>query len=574
MSNSHLANLNKQQSKAVLHGRNYPKMIHKPLLVIAGAGCGKTRVIAARVAQLLLSGIDPNRILLLTFTNRAAQEMVERVNEVADKTLGGEELRWAGTFHSVAVKLLRKYGREIGLLPSFTILDRSDAEQLMAGAREQLGLSARNSMFPDKEQCLSIYSMWINSASALKRVLRKRFASCRLWQRELERLFNAYDAAKRRQNVVDFDDMLGLWRKLLEDPKRAREIGSLFDHVLVDEYQDTNRLQANILLALKPDGRGITVVGDDAQSIYSFRAAAMRNILEFPVQFSPKAKIVTLTRNYRSTQPILSASNAVIEMAEQGYPKQLFSKRKSQQMPFLSTMRDAVTQARYVADRIVEACEAGMALNDQAVLFRASNDSAQLEVELTNRNIPFEKWGGLKFLEGAHIKDALSVLRWCQNPRDQIAALRALQLLPGIGEKTAIAIAEKTSGANFLRKLRAVQPPKASLKEWSAFIKTVREIAKQRRPWPGDIKALCDWLSSRFRYKAHGNRIDELNQLRKIAATFRSRQEFLTGVMLDPPDRTISSAAGNDGSNGQIILSTIHSAKGQEWHSVTILNVI
>lgn len=575
LTDGHLAKLNKQQRKAVLHGRKRHKMIHRPLLVIAGAGSGKTSVIAARVAELLLRGIDPERILLLTFTNRAAQEVMDRVKEMAGATLGRRGLRWAGTFHSVGVRLLRKYSREIGLRPSFTILDRSDAEWLMGKTREELGLSANSPPFPAKDECLSIYSTRVNSASSLKRVLQKRFHSCRRWQLELTQLFKAYDAAKRAQNVVDFDDMVGLWWKLLKESRRGREIGDLFDHVLVDEYQDTNRLQAKLLLALKKDGRGVTVVGDDAQSIYSFRAATVRNILEFPGHFVPKARVVTLERNYRSTQPILRASNAVIDMAERGYAKRLFSKRGSKKKPLLCKVTDAVTQARYVANRIVAAREGGTPLNDQAVLFRVATDSAQLEIELMNRNIPFEKWGGIKFLDSAHIKDALSVLRWCQNSGDLTAALRVLQLLPGIGAKTAMALFKGIVGSNLYEDLSSAQPLKAAIKEWPTFIQTLKTISEKHEPWPSEIQTLCDWLSPQFRrhYKDHRERIEELHQLKQIAGTFRSREKFLTAVSLNP-DCALITLADEDAPEGRVILSTIHSAKGQEWHAVTLLNAI
>jgi DNA helicase II / ATP-dependent DNA helicase PcrA len=575
MTGGHLAALNTQQRKAVLHGRKHTKMIHRPLLVIAGAGSGKTTVVAARVAELLLRGVDSKRIMLLTFTNRAAQEVTDRIKEMAGATLGRRGLRWAGTFHSVGVRLLRKYGREIGLLPTFTILDRSDAEWLMGKTREELGLCANKPPFPAKDECLSIYSTWVNSASSLKRVLKKRFHSCRRWQIELTQLFKTYDAAKRAQNVVDFDDMVGLWWKLLKETRRGREIGALFDHVLVDEYQDTNRLQAKLLLALKKDGRGVTVVGDDAQSIYSFRAATVRNILAFPGHFVPKAKVVTLERNYRSTQPILRASNAVIDMAERGYTKRLFSKRDSKKKPLLCKVTDAVTQARYVANRIVAAREGGTPLNDQAVLFRVAADSAQLEIELAIRNIPFEKWGGIKFLDSAHIKDALSVLRWCQNSGDMTAALRVLQLLPGIGAKTAMALFKGIAGSKLSEDLSSALSLKATPKGWPTFMQTLKAISEKHEPWPSELQTLCDWLSPQFRhlYKDYKERIEDLKQLKQIAGTFRSRKEFLTAVSLNP-DCTLVTPADGGGPEGRVILSTIHSAKGHEWHSVTLLNAV
>ena len=318
------------------------------------------------------------------------------------------QLPWAGTFHSIAVQLLRKYGNAIGLLPSFTISDRSDAEDLMGMVRDDLGLGKKSSMFPKKDTCLAIYSRRVNAVCSLKHVLRDTFPSCRRWRKDLQGLFAAYDAAKRKQNVLDYDDLLRLWSKLLKNRKRAKEIGKLFDHVLVDEYQDTNLLQAEILLALKPDGVGLTVVGDDAQSIYSFRAATVRNILDFPGHFTPEARVVTLERNYRSTQPILTACNKIIGLTKERFTKNLFSERRSEQKPFITTVSDGAAQAQYVAESILKNREAGVPLKSQAVLFRGSKHSHQLEIELDKRGIPFVKWGGIKFLEAAHIKDAIT----------------------------------------------------------------------------------------------------------------------------------------------------------------------
>src|SRR6266516_267052 len=295
----------------------------------------------------------------------------------------------------------------------------------------------KESRFPRKDTCLAIYSLAINSGAPLKAVLNGSFPWCVEWKKGLRKLFGAYTAAKQRQNVLDYDDLLLYWAEMMNDDDLAIELGSRFDHVLVDEYQDTNRLQPKILLRLKPDGCGVTVVGDDAQSIYSFRAATVRNILDFPEHFQPAADIVTLEQNYRSTQPILDACNRVIRFAKERYTKNLRSDRRSKQKPFLTTVADEASQARFVAQQILDSREAGVLLKNQAVLFRASHHSAQLEIELIRRNIPFVKFGGLKFLEAAHIKDVLSFLRWVENPRDRIAGFRVVQLLPGVGPATA-----------------------------------------------------------------------------------------------------------------------------------------
>ena len=303
--------------------------------------------------------------------------------------------------------------------------------------RHDLGLSKKESRFPGKDTCLAIYSFAINSGGSIKATLRDKFPWAIEWKADLRKLFGQYVAAKQRQNVLDYDDLLLAWAEMMNDADLAAELGSRFDHVLVDEYQDTNRLQSKILLKLKPDGRGVTVVGDDAQSIYSFRAATVRNILDFPDHFDPPARVITLEQNYRSTKPILDACNSVIGFAKERFTKNLHSDRKSKQRPFLTTVMDETAQARYVAQQILDTREAGVPLKSQAVLFRASHHSAKLEIELARRNIPFVKYGGLKFLEAAHVKDVIAVFRWAENPNDRVAGFRVLKLLPGIGPTTA-----------------------------------------------------------------------------------------------------------------------------------------
>ncbi len=393
----YLNGLNRQQRRAVTHGlkTGLSHDIH-PLLVIAGAGSGKTRTLAHRVAHQVVKGMDPRRILLLTFSRRAAEEMTSRVKRITERALGGLqiELPWSGTFHAIGAKLIREYADQIGLKRFFTVLDQTDAADLMNLVRQDLGLSAMESPFPTKDTCLRMYSVTVNSQMPLKKVLANHFPSYAQWKRELSKLFRCYKATKVRQNVLDFDDLLLHWAKMMDDAQLAAKIRSRFDHVLVDEYQDTNRLQAQILFKLKPKGRGLTVVGDDAQAIYSFRAATMRNIRDFPDQCDPKARIITLEQNYRSTQPILEASNKVIAFAKDRYTKNLFSKRQSKLKPHLTTVADERAQAQYVAQKVVDSREAGVTLRKQAVLFRVASHSAELELELARRKIPFVKHGG------------------------------------------------------------------------------------------------------------------------------------------------------------------------------------
>ena len=489
----YLAELNPEQRRAVEHGVSVGWAPNaSPLLVIAGAGSGKTKTLAYRVAHLVVNTVDPQRILLLTFSRRAALDMIARVKRITAAAIAAHrvELPWAGTFHAVGARILREYALRIGLNPAFTILDRTDAADLIDVARHDLKLSKTQSRFPTKDTCLAIYSFVINSDAPIDTALKERFPWCVEWRDELRRLFGAYVAAKQRQNVLDYDDLLLCWSEMMGDKAFAAELGERFDHVLVDEYQDTNRLQAGILLKLKPSGIGLTVVGDDAQSIYSFRAATVRNILDFPKTFTPPARIITLEENYRSTQPILDGCNRVIELAKERFTKNLRAQRRSKQRPLLTTVADENAQAGYAADRILAAREAGISLKSQAILFRASHHSAQLEIELSRRNIPFVKYGGLKFLEAAHVKDVIAVLRWCENISDRPAAFRVLKLLPGIGPGTAARIAdwvEKQRAA--ADALAAVEVPKAAAEAWPNFARLVRAIRAAEKSLACGIRA-------------------------------------------------------------------------------------
>ena len=576
----YLTDLNEAQRRAVTHGIDFESATKAPpLLVIAGAGSGKTKTVAHRVAHLVVTGVEPHRILLLTFTRRAAEEMIRRVKRITGRALGTQQvdLPWSGTFHAIGARLLREYANQIGLKPSFTILDRSDAADLMDLVRHELGHSTKKSRFPKKDTCLSIYSFTVNSGKSLEQVLAENFPWCVEWEKDLRRLFQSYTAAKQRQNVLDYDDLLLYWAEMTRNDDLAAEIGGRFDHVLVDEYQDTNRLQSKILLKLKPEGRGLMVVGDDAQSIYSFRAATVRNILDFPNQFRPAADIVTLEQNYRSTQPILDACNQVIRFAKQRYTKNLRSDRRSKQKPFLTIVADEAAQARFVAQQILNSREAGVPLKSQAVLFRASHHSAQLEIELTRRNIPFVKYGGLKFLEAAHVKDVLSILRWCENPRDRVAGFRAVQLLPGIGPSAAAKILDQVEAEPHATDvLRDIKVPKAAAEDWPAFAKLFEQMRQGKATWPAEFELVQEWYTPHLEriYDDAQLRAADVAQLRQIAAGYGSRERFLTELTLDPPDATSGRAGADLKDEDYTVLSTIHSAKGQEWHTVRILNAV
>jgi DNA helicase II / ATP-dependent DNA helicase PcrA len=577
----YLESLNAEQRRAVEHGVAAEGTVGSPLLVIAGAGSGKTNTLAHRVAHLIIKGADPRRMLLMTFSRRAAAEMTQRVERIARRVLGDkadimtDALTWAGTFHGIGARLLREYAESIGFDPAFTIHDREDSADLLNLVRHELGFSKTESRFPTKGTCLAIYSRCVNAQAPIEAVLGQHYPWCSGWADELKRLFAGYVEAKHKQNVLDYDDLLLWWAQMVSEPAIAQEIGGRFDHVMVDEYQDTNRLQATILLALKPDGRGLTVVGDDAQSIYSFRAATVRNILDFPDHFSPRAEIVTLDRNYRSTQPVLAAANGVIGLARERFTKNLWTERHSARLPRLVTVRDEADQARYIVEQVLSNREEGSRLKEQAVLFRTSSHSGPLEVELTRRNIPFVKFGGLKFLDAAHVKDVLALLKFVENPRDRVAGFRVLHLLPGIGPASAQRILDQTTvTADPISALSALPTPPRAGQDWTAFVETRANLRYSE--WPSDIERIRLW------YTPHLERIHEdgevrpadLLQLEQIASGYSSRERFLTELTLDPPDATSDRSGPPLRDEDYLILSTIHSAKGQEWKSVYALNVV
>ena len=412
----------------------------------------------------------------MTFSRRAAAEMARRVERIARQVMGHsagamtDALAWAGTFHGIGARLLREYADQIGLDPAFTIHDREDSADLMNLVRHELGFSKTESRFPAKGTCLAIYSRCVNAETPTRGGAGSIFPWCAEWEASCKQLFAAYVEAKQAQNVLDYDDLLLYWAQMVGDPALADDIGGRFDHVLVDEYQDTNRLQASILLALKPDGRGLTVVGDDAQSIYSFRAATVRNILDFPSAFHSAGR-------HRHARPQLS-----LDAADPGrrqrrdrscrgalHQEPLDRTRRRHERPQLVSVRDEADQARYIVERVLENREAGTVLKQQAVLFRTSSHSGPLEIELTRRNIPFVKFGGLKFLDAAHVKDMLALLRFVENPRDRVAGFRLMQLIPGVGRRrrSACSTTWPTMPIRLQRLRHAPAPPRAG-DDWTA----------------------------------------------------------------------------------------------------------
>ena len=587
MAAASLQSLNPAQQRAASFGRrdDSGRFAAGPLLVIAGAGTGKTNTLAHRVAHLVLEGVDPARILLLTFTRRASLEMISRAERIVAASLAGRRpggpmpairLPWSGTFHSIGNRLLRQYHLSVGLDVAFSVMDRGDSADVIDVLRQQLGLSSQQRRFPRKDTCLAIYSHCVNSRWAIERVLEEAFPWCAEWEDELKGLFRAYVERKQANGVLDYDDLLLYWHAMTGDAQLARRIGDSFDHVLVDEYQDTNALQAEILLALKPDGRGLTVVGDDAQAIYSFRAATVDNILQFPRRFEPPAEVVSLEQNYRSTQKVLDAANALIAEGKRQYRKTLRATRPGGTKPKLVTVLDDRAQSLYVVGRILENREAGLLLKRQAVLFRSSHHSDALEIELLRRNIPFVKYGGLKFLEAAHVKDLLSVLRWADNPRNAIAAFRVLQLMPGMGPANAERCVTALRAAAFAPSaLRDFQPPAGARELWPAFADMMASLSSPAATWPGQVEQARRWYQPLLErlYDSPGVRAADLDMLEQVSGQFGSRERFLTELTLDPPQATGDLAGPPLKDEDYLVLSTVHSAKGQEWDAVFLLNV-
>lgn len=551
------------------------------VLIIAGAGTGKTNTLAHRVAWLISQGIDPNRILLLTFTRRASHEMLKRVESILSngaftKASNSATLArlWGGTFHAIANRLLRVHAQSLGLGESFTVIDRSDAEDLMHEVRAELAFDKTDVRFPRKSTCLSIYSRCVNASEPIETALKDHFPWCANFPEQLKQLFRTYVERKQKDNTLDYDDLLLYWFHLMQDEQLAADVRSKFDAVLVDEYQDTNSLQASILYKLCPDGKGLTVVGDDAQSIYSFRAATVHNILDFPTVY-PSARVIKLEQNYRSVQPILEATNAVIALCPKRYNKDLFSNRISAQKPRLVTLVDEDQQSDYLIKRILDHHEAGIPLKKQAILFRTAHHSDALEVELSRRNIPFVKYGGLKFLEAAHVKDALSILRLAENPKDTTSAFRVFQLLDGFGPAhTKRAISHLSQHRGDLKALEGFVPPAAASEQWGTFVTMILKLAPNNLALPeqvAEVKRFYGPILER-RYDQPQLRQRDLDQLEQISSNFRSRSVMLTDLTLDPPASTQDLAGPPLMEEDYLILSTIHSAKGCEWDVVYVIH--
>lgn len=566
LSIDYAAALNPQQLAAVTAGDG-------PSLVIAGAGSGKTRTLVYRVAYLIDSGVDPSNILLLTFTRKSAQEMLQRAGELIGVR---SERVCGGTFHSVANILLRRYGRAIGLEPGFTILDRSDAEDLIALVRSQLGLNEKDKRFPRKSTIAEMFSKCENTLRSLDDIVVEEFSHFADHLDALGQLQTGYQAAKRQRQLVDYDDLLVLLRQLLtHDPQSTQAIARLYRYILVDEYQDTNRLQAEVIRNLAVTHQNVMVVGDDSQSIYAFRGATFKNIMEFPILF-PGATIYKLEENYRSTQPILNLANCIIEEAAEKYTKHLFTRKLDGPLPTLAEAAGENAQSRFIAQKILELREEGVPLSEVAVLFRNSFHSFDLEIELSRRGLPFVKRGGVKFIETAHVKDLLAHLRVVANPLDTVSWHRVLMLVDGVGPKKA---------QDLLASLVKSEKPYHVLRESSGRSgQGLRNLANTLESLSGsDDLDTADQVNHIYeyylpilkeQYDDYPKRIRDLDHLHTIAEGYPEVDGFLSDLALEPPDGSAVDVEPSDRDDERMVLSTIHSAKGLEWQCVFVIWVV
>ncbi len=559
--------LNSEQLEVVYAGEG-------PLLVIAGAGSGKTRTLTYRVSRLIEDGVDPSEILLLTFTNKAAREMLSRVEQLV--TIDTRRI-WGGTFHATGNRLLRRYAEPLGYRSNFTILDDEDAKEMMESAVSSLGIKTLEKRFPKGDVLLDIHSFVINTRTPLELHLEENFPHFALYREEMVGVFQRYRERKREANAMDFDDLLINWKALLEDhPDISGALKRKFRYLLVDEYQDTNKLQAEIVDAMAEVRRNVMVVGDDAQSIYSFRGASFENILTFPLRF-PDAQIFKLETNYRSTRQILELANHSIAQNRFQFRKELRAVRGDGPEPAMVGVDDVFEQATFVAQRILELRDEGEKLSDIAVLYRSHYQSLELQMELTRRLIPYEIRSGVRFFEQAHIKDVISYLKIVTNPRDELAWKRVLKLYPKIGEKTA---AEMWGGIStspnpldaFLRAPDAAMRRGATLTSLRDVLKLVSTDAMLRNPAESINlvveRGYADYARAKFTNAQA--RLDDLEQLSQYALRYEDVEQFLDEVALANPIAGEDVAAVGP-EDEKIVLSSVHQAKGLEWRCVFVI---
>lgn len=566
LSINYAAALNVQQLAAVTAGEG-------PSLVIAGAGSGKTRTLVYRVAYLIDSGVDPSNILLLTFTRKSAQEMLERASDL----IGTSSHRvCGGTFHSVANLLLRRYGRSIGIEPGFTILDRGDAEDLIALVRAQLGLNEKDKRFPRKGTIMEMISKSENTLCSLDEIILEEFSHFADHAEDLRRLQRAYQTAKRQKQLLDYDDLLVMLRQLLLVDEAVRaNISRHYRYILVDEYQDTNRLQAEVIRQLATTHQNVMVVGDDSQSIYAFRGATFKNIMEFPILF-PGTAVYKLEENYRSTQPILNLANCIIEEATEKYAKRLFTRKIDGPLPALVEAAGENAQSRFIAQKILELREEGVPLDEVAVLFRSSFHSFDLEIELSRKGLPFIKRGGVKFIETAHVKDLLAHVRVVSNPLDTVSWHRVLLLVEGVGPKKAqdllAAIVKSERPFDVLRGVSG-----RSGKGLKNLADTLESLVGSDDRQPAEqVDHIYEYYLPilKDQYDDYPKRMRDLEHLHTIAEGYQGIDELLADLALEPPDGSAVDVESFDRDDERLVLSTIHSAKGLEWQCVFVIWVV
>lgn len=557
--------LNEAQYEVVTSG-------YGPHLVLAGAGSGKTRTLVYRVAWLISQGVRPDKILLLTFTNKAANEMMTRVKEL----LGFSETQklplWGGTFHSVANRLIRMFGKEIGIKPNFTILDAEDSRSLIKNIAKQFlaGLSEKHRPSPAILQ--ETISFAINSGLEIAESLEIKFSEWQSLQTEFEKIAAEYQKQKKASNLLDFDDLLTFCKNLTEHPLVGPRLQNMWEYILVDEYQDTNTLQAQIIYNLSQKHQNILVVGDDAQSIYSFRAADIQNILDFPKIF-PNCKMHKLETNYRSTPEILNLANQVIAQNIKQFPKNLKALKDNFIRPEIAAVRTTLEEAWYIANLIGQFLSQGYEHQQIAVLFRASHHSQSLEMELNRRGIKYEMRGGLKFFERAHVKDVVAWLKILSNHQDMVSWTRVLELYEGIGPQTAAKIFNKISQADNISKLPKIDLSDRAQKSWREISDVLEKLDRHKKDNIGQLIDIIlenyhDFLKSKF--TDYRSRQADLEQLAAFAASYDSLDIFLAEVALQT---SATEANGRENKSDNVILSTIHQAKGLEWPVVFVMNL-
>jgi len=554
--------LNEQQYDAVISTEG-------PHLVIAGAGSGKTRVLVYRTAYLVDQGVDPRQILLLTFTRRAAHEMLERAAGILDERCRDVA---GGTFHSFANLVLRRYADTIDLSRHFTILDDSDAAALIGRLRSAKGLDKAEKKFPRKKTVYDIISKSVNKCTDVSEIICEEMPQFATWIETIEQIKEQYTAQKRQMGVLDFDDLLISLCNLLQTRNDVRqELSQWYRYIMVDEYQDTNRIQARIVRLLADGHDNVMAVGDDSQSIYSFRGALFRNIIDFPRVF-PGARLIKLEENYRSSQPILDLTNEVVSCAQEKFDKTLFTRQAGSRRPVYRDVVNENAQSKYIVSKILELQNRGVLLEDIAVLFRSGWHSNDLEIELSGRGISFVKYGGQKFVDSAHVRDVVAYLKILQNPSDQTSWMRVLTLMRGVGPKTAQMIAQAAAGAGSCRDCGTIPVKQSSVRRLLEFVSQV-DVQAQNPQEILDLALQFYYPLLVDQYDDYDKRGNDLESLQKIVERYDSLENFLTDITLDPPEHSVLKAGERGRVRNSLVLSTIHSSKGLEWDSVFVIHL-